>query len=121
MLTKKQQREFLRIIRPLRSARMDHLEDRVALRKRIDQCVERGKVAIVYGGVDCDMARWDNRVAIVQAIPMAVVKWEQNYHDNAEGPQWTRLSKPSRAPKKSSSRDLALEAFEDGHAHVVYL
>ena len=76
-------------------------------------------VAVVYGGMDCDCSRWDDRVAILPAVPTVVSRWVDRYHDGAEGPQWTRISRPSRAPKKSTSRDLALEAFEDGHPHVV--
>ena len=83
-------------------------------------CEEGGKVAIVYGGMDCDCSRWDDEVAIVSANLVTYFAWSDSYDDGAEGPQWHRVCKPSEAPQKSSHRDLALEAFEDGHPHHVY-
>ena len=39
----------------------------------------------------------------------------------AEGPQWQTLQKPSFAADLiEDDRDLALEAFEDGHSHVLF-
>lgn len=99
----------------------DHIANHARFVERVRACVEDGMVAVVYGGMDCDCSRWDDRVVLLPAVPVVVDKWICDYHDGAEGPQWTRISRPSRAPKKSTSRDLALEAFENGHPHVVYL
>jgi hypothetical protein len=100
----------------------DRLEERAGLAARIAQCAQGGRVAIVYGGMDCDCSRWDDRVVLVPATTVAVERWIDSYHERAEGPQWTRVTTPAEARGlKASSRDLALEAFEDGHQHVVYL
>lgn len=113
--------DFRRAIRA-RLDRPDWLASRADLAARVATLAEEGEVAIVFGGMDCDCARWDDRVATVPALPVAVVQWIDRYHEGAEGPQWTRLERPSVARDlRSSSRDLALEAFEDGHPHVVRL
>ena len=77
---------------------------------------ENGQVAMVYGGMDCDGARWDNRIERVPATVMHVERWANNYMDNAEGPQWWHIESPSEVHDlKPSMRDIALEAFENGH------
>jgi hypothetical protein len=100
----------------------DSLMEKMHVARRIAEWAENGKIAVVYGGMDCDMSRWDNRVALIPANVMAYQKWYDGYMEGAEGPQWASIARPSDvADLKSESRDLALEAFEDGHAHVVYL
>lgn len=99
----------------------DDLASKALIAERIKRLAEDGKIAIVYGGMDCDGARWDNRVAIMPAVLVVVLHWIDTYHEHAEGPQWQRIESPSRAPKRSTTRDLALEAFENGHSHVLYV
>lgn len=101
--------------------RPDELQARLMLKAKVALCAEDGKVALVNWGMDCDCSRWDDRVSLVPANVMSVLKWEKDFYEWAEGPQGYRVTRPSMAPKKSSSRDLAMEAFEDGHAHVVYV
>lgn len=82
---------------------------------------EGGKVALVNGGMDCDCSRWENSVSMVPATVRAVDEWIESFYEHAEGPQWHYVERPSVARTlRASSRDLALEAFEDGHQHVVY-
>jgi hypothetical protein len=88
---------------------------------RIATLAEGGKVALVNGGMDCDCAKWANSVTLVKATPAAVDKWVERFYHWAEGPQWCYIERPSVARKlKEEHRDLALEAFEDGHPHVVF-
>lgn len=78
-------------------------------------------IAIVTSGMDCDGARWDNAVHIVPAIPSMVDQWLDSYYTGAEGPQSHYFARPSatRALKRTT-RDLAMEAHENGHDHVLY-
>lgn len=107
------------IRRSCRPAEHDRIANHARFVEQVRVCAEFGEVAVVYGGMDCDCSMWEDRVVLLPAVPVVVDKWICDYHDGAEGPQWTRISRPSRAPKKSTSRDLALEAFENGHPHVV--
>lgn len=112
----------------------DWLAERGSLAAQISQCLEVGTyydydkdlkvhgpcVAIVTSGMDCDCSAWSNRVTLVPAMPIYVARWIEQFYADAEGPQSYQLMKPSKAAKlKEGHRDLALEAFEDGHPHSV--
>src|SRR5687768_10297818 len=90
-----------RLFRELNRNKVDFLARRADLKTRIGQLQENGKVAIVYGGIDCDGGRWDNRVSEVPAIPVTVERWHDRYEAQAEGPHWQTLEKPSVAADPS--------------------
>jgi len=99
----------------------DKLQWKVKFKKEIEKLSVNGKVAIVCGGIDCDHTRWDNRVRIVDANLTSVIAWENDYMDSAEGSMWYDLKPMDYALSlDESSRDLAMEAFENGHPHVIY-
>jgi hypothetical protein len=82
---------------------------------------EGGKVAVVWSGMDCDCVRFSGVVSIVDADKASVEAHIEREYEYAEGPLSFYITKPSDAAKiHYESRDLAMEAFEDGHAHVVY-
>lgn len=102
-------------------------ENRQTYLNRIATLGERVKgrkglwIAMVNGGMDCDCSKWDNAVSLVRATVKACDAWVEAFYSGAEGPQWFCVERPSVAAElERSSRDLALEAFEDGHPHVVY-
>tara|TARA_R100001369_G_scaffold12797_2_gene26967 strand:+ start:700 stop:1206 length:507 start_codon:yes stop_codon:yes gene_type:complete len=110
---------YLRAKRKIRGT--DKLYEKVAYKKYIDKHEENGKVAIVSGGMDCDHTRWDDDVDILDANIVSVNQWEQRFYDGAEGQQWWSLETMAYANSLSpSSRDLAMEAFEDGHPYNIY-
>ncbi|WP_114947272.1 hypothetical protein [Microvirga calopogonii] len=120
-LTRKSRSLIRRLVRELNRNKVDFLARRADLKAKISDLQEGGKVAIAYGGIDCDGGRWDNRVSTVPASPVAVERWYDRYEARAEGPQWQTLEKPSVASDLvEDDRDLALEAFEDGHSHVLF-
>ena len=99
----------------------DALKRRQELSELIASKEQQGLVAIVYGGRDCDMVQWDNRVAVVPATVTFIERWVDIYMEAAEGPQWWSIDSLSEVRDlEPSRRDLALEAHEDGHPHVVY-
>jgi hypothetical protein len=120
-LTRTNRSLIRRLFRELNRNKVDSLALRIERKKQLADLQEDGIVAIVYGGIDCDGGRWDNRVSLVPATITAVEQWAERYHAQAEGPQWQRLERPSvAADLVEDDRDLALEAFEDGHAHLLY-
>lgn len=77
-----------------------------------------GMVSLSVDQMDCDCARWTSG-SLVRAIPRLVEREIQEIYNNAEGPvYWISIDTPE-AKAEYVSRDLALEAFEDGHAHIV--
>lgn len=88
--------------------------------RQITEFAEDGRVAIVTNGMDCDCSAWENSVSLVPATLAEVDVWLDDFYGSAEGPQGHYLERPSVARQlKRSSRDLALEAFEDGHPHFI--
>lgn len=117
----KHRRLVLKLLRKLRTDPCDPLLDRKKLADMIHLANEGGYIAVVHGGRDCDMAQWDNNVTVLPANTLKVERWIENLYEWADGPRWWRITTLSEAASlRASSRDLALEAFEDGHPHVVY-
>lgn len=103
------------------SDRHAYLADKIAMKRRIAACAENGKVAVVESGMDCDCVRYSGHVSIIDATVEAYEAHYDHVAKWADGPFSLGVVSPSEARKiKRQSRDLALEAFEDGHAHVVY-
>lgn len=98
----------------------DHLAKRACIARLIAERAENGTVAIVYGGRDCDCVQVDN---LVRIIPANVMEWERfaaEQDRNAEGPWWAQIAQPSDVRDLvSTERDLALEAFENGHPYTI--
>jgi hypothetical protein len=89
--------------------------------RRIAKCAEGGRVALVWSGMDCDGSRYSGSVHLVAAAPKAVQAAVAHELEWADGPCSYYIERPSIAmtiPRES--RDLGLEAFEDGHPHVIY-
>jgi len=102
--------------------REDWLTKKESIARNISDIAEDGKMAIVHGFIDCDGGRVDNLVAIVPACVMAWVKFRDDQQRWAEGPIWASIEKPSEAQGiEESHRDLALEAFENGHPHSLHI
>lgn len=94
----------------------DELAKRVELQKLISAKSERGQVVILESGMDCDCVAFSNRKYKVNALPIAVRSEMDRIYGNAEGPCHLSIVSPSEAKALSYvSRDLALEAYENGH------
>ena len=96
------------------------LDERQRKALMLESMAEGGKIAVVHWGMDCDCSRWSDRVVILPAHPVAMERWENDFYNNAEGPQGHYFTSPSDAERLTpESRDLALEAFENGHPHAI--
>jgi len=97
------------------------LTKRWDLLERINKFARNGKVAINTGGRDCDMCVLDGDVRVIDATYPAFKALYDALEDSAEGPFWAYpVPWDEHFAIRPTSRDLALEAFEDGHPHVVY-
>lgn len=98
------------------------INDRSAWKAAIDAATVNGKVGVVVSGRDCDGCSYYRER--VRPAPSSVVAWLREYEHHfqwLDGPETTTFVRPDLVEDGlSESRDLALEAFEDGHPHVVY-
>jgi hypothetical protein len=92
---------------------------RAEMYARIDKVAVDGKISISVDQMDCDCSRWTSG-HVMDAVPhRAVEQYIEDIYSNAEGPiYWMSIDTPENKAEYTS-RDLALEAFEDGHAHSV--
>ena len=106
--------------RHLLSEATEARQKRATILRQVVEYAENGKIAMVNSGMDCDCSRWENSVSVIRATVKSVDKWVNDFYSSAEGPQSYRLERPSVARTlQHSSRDLALEAFEDGHPYSI--
>lgn len=76
-------------------------------------------IYVIYGGMDCDCVSYERSTTCANQADFE--EWEDCMYEDAEGPVWARqVSKSEYDKHQPQSRDLALEAHEDGHPHVVY-
>ena len=95
--------------------------ERINALAQMADCTENGKVALIESGMDCDCVRYSGRVHIVDATEQAVEDLFEHVAKWADGPFNLSFCKPSVAEQvQYTSRDLALEAFENGHPHSIH-
>lgn len=89
--------------------------------RHIREYAEGGQVAVVWSGRDCDGVRYTGYVRLVEATVQAVAEHIAHTYEWADGPCACYIERPSVGRFiESHSRDLVMEAFEDGHPHVIY-
>lgn len=80
-------------------------------------------LAVVYSGRDCDGVQYSGSVTIVNCTggaQAAIEKEIEHSYSYADGPMYHTIMRPSEAEGiKYTSRDLTMEAFEDGHSHSI--
>jgi len=118
--TRKNWRELHRLLRKYGDFEQidDALADREKLKAKLEECVVDGKIALVSSGMDCDCSQYVH--AYVQQY--RGVFWfqmrERDSYEWADGPMNFGFCKPEERPDHSS-RDLAMEAYEDGRPHLI--
>lgn len=96
------------------------INKRAALKAHIDKCAVGGMIGIVESGRDCDCVEYVRPCEPIPATVYHFNKLEQEKAQWADGPFRLEIMTPAEAQGvESESRDLALEAFEDGHPHHI--
>src|SRR2546426_11067477 len=87
----------------------------------IRKYAENGKVGVVENGRDCDGVKYWGRVHIIAATLTAFRKLDDEMGQWADGPYHFSLCRVSELDRvEYGTRDLVMEAHEDGHRHVIY-
>jgi len=88
---------------------------------KIKENAENGRVLIVYGGRDCDGSQSEGYTKLVDAGYYSAQKFIDSLYEGADGAIWYEFAKPSEDVNIAvETRDLALEAFENGHNSTIY-
>ncbi len=125
VLTRKVRRAISKICaegRNVRVADVHHvINSRGKARARIDSVAVAGLVGIHRSGMDCDGTSYSETFVI--PAPVSIVKY---MHDEdvrqswLDGPENMHYCSPVGMKQARNTRDLALEAFEDGHSHCLH-
>lgn len=100
--------------------RDDPLARRQRLVNAINQHTENGFVSIVWSGRDCDGV-YGCHAETYKACSIAIETDIERRYEWADGPLNCQFAKPSDVyGLEPYTRDLGLEAFEDGHNHIIY-
>lgn len=98
----------------------DRINSRAALKKVIDAHAVNGMIGIVESGRDCDCVEYVHPRAPIPATIFHFKQLEARTAEGADGPFHLTITTPAEAEAtEHESRDLALEAFEDGHPHSI--
>ena len=77
-------------------------------------------IYVVYGGMDCYCVQFSLKRTFSSLLEYKV--WEELLYKEAEGPTWHHMCSKKAYDhfEENEGRDLALEAYENGHPWVVY-
>lgn len=99
-----------------------NINQRGSMRAHFEAVQQNGKIGIIVAGMDCDCVKY--HYEHVEPVPVSMMVWqrgEQKRCDYAEGPESVHYVSPNEVQHGAYwSRDLVMEAYEDGHSHVVY-
>lgn len=117
--------KILRLLHRLHWDRIERIQVRRAnlmlLIHLIAEKAEGGKVCAIESGRDCDGVQYAGKVHTIAANIDAWRKLDDDLGKWADGPYCLSVASPSEARGiQYESRDLVMEAHEDGHPHVIY-
>ena len=92
---------------------------RQSLIRRIAKLQVDGQVAVWESGRDCDSVRYRGFKCLIPATVAAFDALYEHEHQWADGPFSLWVESPL-LERQHCSRDLGMEAFENGHSHVIY-
>lgn len=92
-----------------------HLIDLIAFH------AQDGKVCAVESGRDCDGVEYSGKIHTIDATIKAWRDLDDDIGQWADGPYYLSVASLREAETiEYASRDLVMEAHEDGHRHVIY-
>ena len=97
----------------------DALRGRETLERELAKAVDRdGLICVISSGMDCDCVQFTHSSVVEYRGVIWFERYEQNEYAWADGPLSVGFCKPEDQPE-NYSRDLALEAFEEGRPHLI--
>ena len=94
------------------------LAERVIIEGIIASYVQGGMVGLVQSGMDCDCSQYVNSDLVPNLTAIQFQIRRDDMVEWADGPCQLSITSPDELPR-AYSRDLAMEAWEDGHPHIV--
>lgn len=116
---------ILRLLHRIHQPEIDSIRRRRANVLRLIDLIashaEGGKVCAIESGRDCDGVEYSGKIHTIDATIAAWRELDDGIGQWADGPYHLSVASPSEAKTiEYASRDLVMEAHEDGHPHVIY-
>lgn len=102
-------------------------DQRINRRAEVDAMLERfasddGWVYFEVSGMDCDGVQYSGGRDQCRANRQAYEEMMEGVYDGADGPVYVQpITEEQAQVVEYRTRDLGMEAFEDGHPHVLYV
>lgn len=94
------------------------INERAALHALLQRNAVNGKVQLIESGRDCDCVEYTHSAGMIDANWAALYVKERDTGEWADGPFSFTIVRPDEQVE-SESRDLVMEAYEDGHPHHI--
>lgn len=96
-------------------------DENAAIRSCLDRNTIDGKIGVIVQGMDCDCCAYRREYVTESWSSVAAFKKHWSEHcDYLDGPETQNFCQPTEVEKCNNySRDLALEAYENGHPHRI--
>lgn len=111
----------LKVLNSYKDGLHGRINERAAILARLQACARDGKVGLVESGRDCDSVDYVHPAGTIEPTLLAYFTRERHMREWADGPCHLSIVTPEDEEKTPwESHDRVLEAFENGHPHVVY-
>lgn len=98
----------------------DAINFRAKVAEQVSRVAVSGRIGYFTHSMDCDCAYGEYRQNRSASDIFSLAQDIERLYEDAEGPTGYSITAPFEEEFSHSSRDLALEAFEDGHPHSVH-
>lgn len=89
-------------------------------RRIIDAYARDGRIGFIRSGMDCDCTQYYAESTLtIDGTVADFLRWYNGYLEGLEGPDSHRFCDPAEIEPVYRTRDRAMEAYEDGHPHLV--
>jgi len=97
----------------------DRIQDRADLKERLDEVEHHGFIGVQWEATDCDHTHATGGRNRPRLTLVEEQRRRDMFFDDLEGPGCMWYVDPRENITHRTTRDLALEAFEDGHPHLI--
>ena len=108
----------LKVINALPDGLHERINKRAALYAVLQRYQWGGKVQLIESGRDCDCVEYTHSAGLIDANWAAYSIKHRETSQWADGPFSFTITEPS-TEVEAESRDLVMEAYEDGHPHSI--
>lgn len=95
-------------------------DENANIRAMLNANQRNGQLGLIRDGMDCDCTRYySERIIDGFASVAAFKRWDSERQEWLDGPESVSFVPPGHIEPQHHSKDLAMEAYENGHPHHI--